>query len=228
MNRSKVCLVLALFLIGILPSHAKTRIKLMYLETDLETRSAVLIERLKLGLPVYRIGIFRVGHDLYAGIRFGAMHPDGRLVTKHEAAALVAELSDRIFGEFPHLVRIDFEGVTYRETKEEKPEVLTSTSVERIQWRKAPKKAPALTRLQVAGESYYDPRMKLGSPPQPKPKPKAKSKRKLQPKIRTQTKPKTDRPHHKRTPVVDQKPSYPQARPTTTRDKRLNKESKRT
>jgi hypothetical protein len=155
-------LIALLLLTG--PVWAKEKIKLMYLETDEEVRAAVLINRLEVPLEVHRIGIFRVGKKLYGVVRFGVADEQGALADKHRIGATTAMLSDRIFGELPDLVRIDFEGVSFRETKEQKPEVLYSSSVDRNSWRTIPKTMVALDRVLMAGALYFDPRLTLGQP----------------------------------------------------------------
>ena len=160
--------LLALPLLGSLllagPLAAKEKIKLMYLETDQEVRAAVLINRLDVPLDVHRIGIFRVGKKLYGVVRFGVTRSSGEMADQHRIGATTALLSDRIFGEMPELVRIDFEGVSFRETKEQKPEVLYSSSVDRNSWKTIPKTLLPLDRVQMAGSLYFDPRVKLGEP----------------------------------------------------------------
>src|SRR5687767_13896549 len=94
------------------PAPAKEKIKLMYLETEAEVRAAVLINRLEMPLDVHRVGIFRVGKNQYGVVRFGVTDEFGVLADKHRIGATTAMLSDRIFGELPDLVLIDFEGVS--------------------------------------------------------------------------------------------------------------------
>jgi hypothetical protein len=156
------------------PVAGKEKIKLMYLESEAEVRAAVLINRLDVPLDVHRIGIFRVGKSQFGVIRFGVTDPYGVLADKHRIGATTAMLSDRIFGEIPDLVRIDFEGVSQRETKELKPDVLFSASVDRNSWKTIPKSLVPLERVQMAGQLYFDPRVVLGEPmkpPEPPPKP---------------------------------------------------------
>lgn len=148
------------------PSFAEDKIRLMYLETELEVRAAVLAQRLGLPLEVHRIGIFRVGHELYGTIRFAAFHQPDRLATRADVAANTSQLCDRIFGEIPELVQLDIEGVSLRETKTEKPEVLFSCTVDRRVWKEVPKLAPPLERIALTGQIFFDERL-----------PKAKSKR---------------------------------------------------
>lgn len=148
-----------------LACSAKESIRIMYLQSQDEERAAILIKRLQLSLDVYRLGIFRVGNSLYAGIRLGVQKDEGRLATKYEIAALGAAVSDRLFGEFPDLERIDFEGVSRRETKDEKPEVLFSTSVARSLWKTIPKSIDALARLERVGTSYFEVRVQEGEKP---------------------------------------------------------------
>lgn len=147
---------------------AKEKIKLMYLETDEEVRTAVLINRLDVPLEVYRVGIFRVGKKLYGVVRFGATDKHGAPADKHLIGATTAMLSDRIFGEMENLVRIDFEGVSFRETKEAKPEVLASSSIDRNAWKTIPKGLTPLQRVEMAGTLFFDARVPLGQPPRPK------------------------------------------------------------
>lgn len=146
------------------PATSKEKIKLMYLESDAEVRAAVLINRLEVPLEVHRIGIFRVGKKLYGVVRFGATDPQGAIANKHRIGTATALLCDRIFGELPELVRIDFEGVSFRETKEKKPEVLSSSSIDRNVWKNVSKTALPLERVQMSGTLYFDPRVQLGEP----------------------------------------------------------------
>lgn len=170
--RGKAKALLALLLMT-LPLAAKEKIKLMYLETKEEVRAAVLINRLDVPLDVHRVGIFRVGKNLYGVVRFGVTDPYGVMADKHRIGATAAVLSDRIFGEMNDLVRIDFEGVSFRETKEKKPEVLFSASVDRNSWKTIPKHLTPLQRVEMAGSLYFDSRLVLGEPmavklPEPK------------------------------------------------------------
>ena len=158
-----------------LPAQSKEKIKLMYLEGEQETRAAVLLGRLDLPLEVHRVGIFRVGTSLYGVVRFGAIGPDGVFSQHHPIATTTATICDRIFGEMPQLVRIDFEGVSLRETKTVKPEVLFSASIDRNSWKTIDKKALALERVEKAGPLYFDSRLSIGEPPKPKPKPAVKT-----------------------------------------------------
>lgn len=156
------------------PLCAREKIKLMYLETDQEVRAAVLINRLEVPLEVHRVGIFRVGKSLYGVVRFGAADDaSGAVANQHRIGATTAILADRIFGEMPDLVRIDFEGVSFRETKEKKPEVLFSSSISRNTWKTIPKNLVPLQRVQMAGTLFFDPRVEPGEPelPQARPKP---------------------------------------------------------
>lgn len=165
----KACLAL-LLVAAPLAVHAQEKIKLMYLETEEEVRAAVLINRLEVPLEVHRVGIFRVGKNLYGVVRFGVTDSSGVLADKHRVGATAAILSDRIFGEMNDLVRIDFEGVSFRETKEKKPEVLFSASVDRNSWKTIPKNRVPLERVEMAGSLYFDPRVQLGEPvPEKKP-----------------------------------------------------------
>ena len=169
---SKAKALLALLLLA-LPLAAKEKIKLMYLETKEEVRAAVLINRLGVPLEVHRVGIFRVGKNLYGVVRFGVTDSDGVVADKHRIGVTAAALSDRIFGEMNDLVRIDFEGVSFRETKEKKPEVLFSASVDRNCWKTIPKHLTPLQRIEMAGSLYFDSRLVLGEPmveklPEPK------------------------------------------------------------
>ncbi len=142
------------------------QLRLMYLESEHEVRAAVLAQRLPLPLPVHRIGIFRVGPDLYGVVRFSAYRPDGEFASRAEIAQNSAMLSDRIFGELPDLRQLDFEGVSLEETKTVKPEVLFSCTIDRQQWREIPKKSAALERISLGGLIYFDPRVP-GAPPTP-------------------------------------------------------------
>lgn len=161
---------LALTLFSVPPSGAKEKIKLMYLETEQEVRAAVLINRLDVPLEVYRLGIFRVGKSLYGVVRFGVTVPGSdALADRHRIGAATAMLSDRIFGELPDLTRIDFEGVSQRETKEVKPDVLFSASVNRNTWKTIAKTLVPLERVNLAGALYFDPRLELGQPAVKKP-----------------------------------------------------------
>lgn len=169
-------LLLGLVLLLSLSAQAKEKIKLMYLESEHETRAAVLIGRLELPLEVYRVGIFRVGKNLYGVVRFANIDERGVLTDRHRVGTTVAMLCDRIFGELPELVRIDFEGVSKRETKTEKPEVLFSASVDRNSWKTVPKDLLGLTRVEQSGTLFFDPRLELGEPPKPKPAPPKKTK----------------------------------------------------
>lgn len=194
---------MAVFLLSGLPALAKEKIKLMYLESEQETRAAVLINRLELPLEVHRIGIFRVGASLYGVVRFGAADPSGTLADQHRVGTTTAMLCDRIFGEFPELVRIDFEGVSQRETKTEKPQVLFSASIDRNIWKTVPKNIPGLERVGKAGICFFDPRLEIGEPPKPKPKPVKKAQ-----------------------PIKPAKTKKP-AEKTSARDQRTNGESKK-
>jgi hypothetical protein len=172
---------LAVALLGFLwatPTLAREKIKLMYLETAEEVRTAVLINRLEVPLEVHRVGIFRVGKNLYGVIRFGATGREGQPATRHQIGTTTAILSDRLFGEMPQLVRIDFEGVSFRETKEAKPEVFSSATIDRNSWRTIPKNLLPLERVMMAGTLYFDPRIEEGQPlgkkPTPAPKKPAK------------------------------------------------------
>lgn len=142
------------------------QLRLMYLESDHELRAAVLAQRLALPLPLHRIGIFRVGPDLYGVIRFSAYRPDGEFASRTEIAENSARLADRIFGELPDLQQLDFEGVSLEETKTVKPEVLFSCTVDRQRWREIPKQSSALERITLSGLVYFDPRVP-GAPSAP-------------------------------------------------------------
>lgn len=168
---------LGLLLLAV-PLAAKEKIKLMYLETEEEVRVAVLINRLDVPLEVYRVGIFRVGKSLYGVVRFGVTDSHGALADKHRIGATTAMLSDRIFGEMNDLVRIDFEGVSFRETKEKKPEVLFSASVDRNSWKTIPKQIVPLQRVEMAGSLFFDTRLQLGEPLPEKKKPEPAKARK--------------------------------------------------
>lgn len=157
------------FTLGVLlslfcPAVSQEKVKLMYLETDHEVRLAVLIHRLKLPLPVHRIGVFRVGQKLYGVVRFGAADSGGSPASQHQIGTTTAMLCDRMFGELPDLARIDFEGVSFVETKERKPEVFYSSSVDRVSWRNIPKTLTPLQRVEMTGALYFDPCLPLGEP----------------------------------------------------------------
>lgn len=172
MRRTILAFLGAALLAG--PVFGKEKVKLMYLESEAEVRAAVLINRLDLPLEVHRVGIFRVGKKLYGVVRFGVADSSGVLGDKHRIGTTTAMLSDRIFGEMPELVRIDFEGVSQRETKELKPEVLFSSSVDRNSWKTIPKALLPLQRVEMAGVLYFDPRVQIGQPmkaPEPAKKP---------------------------------------------------------
>ncbi len=154
------------------PAVSREKIKLMYLEGEQETRAAVLLGRLELPLEVHRVGIFRVGSSYYGVVRFGAVLPSGELADHHRIAATAATICDRIFGEIPNLVRIDFEGVSLRETKTVKPDVLFSASIDRSSWKTIDKKSLSLERIRHTGALYFDPRLSIGEPSKPKAKAK--------------------------------------------------------
>ncbi len=156
------------------PLAAREKIKLMYLESDAEVRAAVLINRLDMPLEVHRIGIFRVGKKLYGVVRFGAADGAGVISDKHRIGTTTAILCDRIFGELPDLTRIDFEGVSFHETKEKKPEVLFSSSIDRNVWKTIAKSDLPLQRVEASGTLYFDPRVQLGQPVPVKPAVKKK------------------------------------------------------
>ncbi len=196
--------------LAMLPARAQEKIKIMYLETDVEVRAAVLIQRMDLPLETYRVGMFKVGNSLYGVIRFGASVSSGTPADHHRLAAMTAMLCDRIFGESPELTRIDFEGVSERETKKQKPEVYFSASIDRSVWKQVDKSATSLQRVTAAGPLYFDPKLPVGEPfkkPKPKPVPKPK------------TKPK---PVKAATKSVPKKSSEP-----ATRDQAKKRESKR-
>jgi hypothetical protein len=176
--RNRLFLLLLILVLGAPTAVlAKEKIRLMYLETDQELRAAVLIHRLELPLEVYRVGVFRVGKNLYGVVRFGVNDSPGVPADKHRIATTAAMLSDRIFGELPDLARLDFEGVSQRETKEQKPDVLFSCSVDRNSWKTIPKAMLALQRLEMVGMLFFDPRIQLGEPVKP-PTPPATTKKK--------------------------------------------------
>ncbi len=202
---TRASLLTAAFLLSGLSVFAKEKIKLMYLESEQETRAAVLINRLELPLEVHRIGIFRVGSSLYGVVRFGLADPSGTFADRHRAGTTTAMLCDRVFGEFPNLVRIDFEGVSQRETKTEKPQVLFSASIDRGIWKTVPKMTHGLERAEKAGTCFFDPRLEMGEPPKPKPLKKTKP------------------PKDKTPPDKSKKP----VEKTSTRDQRSNGESKK-
>lgn len=179
---SSVASVLLFGLLAAPAGLAQEKIKLMYLETEEEVRAAVLIGRLRLPLVVHRVGIFRVGKQLYGVVRFGEANGPEALPDHHRLASTAVALSDRLFGEMPSLVQIDFEGVSQRETKELKPEVLFSASVGRQTWKTIPKTLTPLARLQQAGTLYFDARLPVGSPPPParKPRPPATREKSVQ------------------------------------------------
>lgn len=185
-----------------LSTQAKEKIKLMYLESEHETRAAVLLGRLELPLEVYRVGIFRVGKNLYGVIRFANIDKEGALADRHRVGTTVATVCDRIFGELPELVRIDFEGVSKRETKTEKPEVLFSASVDRNSWKTVPKNLLGLARVEQSGTLFFDPRLELGEPPKPKPTSPKKAKA-----GKVQTKAKPGGKPSKKGPTRDQRPN---------------------
>lgn len=177
--RSSIVLTSCLLWLGLasLPAWSREKIKVMYLETEVEVRAAVLIQRMDLPLETYRIGMFKVGNSLYGVVRFGASVRPGEPADHHRLGAMTAMLCDRIFGEFPELTRIDFEGVSERETKEHKPEVYFSASIDRTVWKQVDKSTGPLQRVKAAGPLYFDPKLAVGQPYQkPKPKPKVKAK----------------------------------------------------
>lgn len=163
MKRRLLLLMLATILLAS-TGQAQEKIKLMYLETEHEVRAAVLIGRLHTPLAVHRVGIFRVGQKLYGVVRFGGAEADGKPADQHRIAATTAILCDRIFGELPDLVQIDFEAVTFVETKERKPDVLYSSSIGRPAWRNIPKALTPLQRVEMASSLYFAPNVAVGKP----------------------------------------------------------------
>lgn len=136
------------------------RIRLMYLDSEDELRAAIVLKRLKLKVPVYRLGIARSGDKQFAMVRFGVADSDRRVIGR-ESLRMVRKL----FALLPELRQVDLQGVSEPETKEHKPDILFTASIRRVQLSRTAASLPPMAQLKNTGEVWFEHSIPEGQPP---------------------------------------------------------------